>query len=107
MSESDKEKPQSQRFLSSIVDLLAELAKDKVYGILDTFAYVSNLSIVYASLYNAIRYLASKEEYKDKIPSEDELNKLFGIARENPTILREVAIRALARALKPQGEGEE
>lgn len=99
MSNKESEE-ESSEFLSSIVNTLAILAKEEVYGVLDTLAYVSDLSIVYSALYNAIRYLSTDENLRSKIPSENELNILFKIANKNPAVLRELAIRALARALK-------
>ncbi|QGA53933.1 hypothetical protein GFS03_04750 [Sulfolobus sp. E5-1-F] len=101
---SKEEKKEKKRFLESIVNLLTVIARGKNYGILDTLAYVSDESIINAALYNAIRYVSTQNSVS--IPSERELNILFAKARKNPAIYKELAIRALSRALK-QDESEQ
>jgi len=84
-------------FLSTVINALAMLVKEKMYGPLDILATTPDPNLVYSALYNAIRYLATQGL---PVPSEDDINKFFAIAKDNPEILREVAIKALIRGIK-------
>ena len=96
MSKEDEGKTE-KGYLNTIIESLSYLAKEKMYGPLDVLASTPDPQLAYGVLYNAIRYLASQEY---PIPSEDDLNALFAIAKKQPEVLREVAIKALIRGTK-------
>jgi hypothetical protein len=97
MQEKEKTQQESKEFLGSIIEMLARLASDKMYGPLDVLATTPDISVALGSLYNAIRY-AKSQGYA--IPSEEEFNAFVAIARKNPEVMREIAIKALIRAEK-------
>jgi uncharacterized protein (DUF488 family) len=97
MEEEEKKQQESKEFLGSIIDMLARLASDKMYGPLDVLATTPDISVALGSLYNAIRY-AKSQGYA--IPSEEEFNAFVAIAKKNPEVMREIAIKALIRAEK-------
>ena len=98
MGEEAETKDESEkRYLDSLIESLSYLAKEKMYGPLDVLASTPDPQLAYGVLYNAIRYLASQEY---PVPSEDDLNAFFAIARKQPEVLREVAIKALIRGTK-------
>ncbi|ADY01601.1 MAG: hypothetical protein ACP5L5_08710 [Vulcanisaeta sp.] len=99
MSQTYPEETQKERtnYLESIINSLAVLASEKIYGPLDVLASTPDPQLAYGVLYNAIRYLASQSY---STPSEEDIDKLFAIASKRPEILREVAIKALIRGVK-------
>jgi len=97
MEEEEKKQQEGKEFLGSIIDMLAKLASDKMYGPLDVLATTPDISVALGSLYNAIRY-AKSQGYT--IPSEEEFNAFVAIAKKNPEVMREIAIKALIRAEK-------
>jgi hypothetical protein len=97
MEEEEKKQQESKEFLGSIIDMLARLASDKMYGPLDVLATTPDISVALGSLYNAIRY-AKSQGYA--IPSEEEFSTFVAIAKKNPEVMREIAIKALIRAEK-------
>jgi hypothetical protein len=97
MEEKEKTQQEDKEFLGGVIEMLARLASDKMYGPLDVLATTPDILVALGSLYNAIRY-AKSQGYP--IPSEEEFNAFVAIARKNPEVMKEVAIKALIRAEK-------
>ena len=97
MQEKERAQQEGKEFLGGVIEMLARLASDKVYEPLDVLATTPDISVALGSLYNAIRY-AKSQGYP--IPSEEEFNAFVAIARRNPEVMKEVAIKALIRAEK-------
>jgi hypothetical protein len=97
MQEKEKTQQEGKEFLGGVIEMLAGLASDKVYEPLDVLATTPDISVALGSLYNAIRY-AKSQGYP--IPSEEEFNAFVAIAKKNPEVMREIAIKALIRAEK-------
>ncbi len=97
METGDQKEQRSKGSFNGLIEMLARLATEKVYGPLDVLATTPSVSVALASLYNAIRY-AKNQGYS--VPDEDEINAFMAIARKNPEVMREVAIKALIRSEK-------
>jgi hypothetical protein len=110
MAEEREEKGQkSKERFNGLIEMLARLASEKVYGPLDVLATTPSVSVALSSLYNAVRYVRNQGY---PVPSEDEINAFLAISKKNPEVMREIAIKALIRAEKlgklqqPQGQPE-
>ena len=98
MVEKGEQKGQrGKEHFNGLIEMLARLASEKVYGPLDVLATTPSVSMALGSLYNAIRYVKNQGY---PVPSEDEINAFIAIAKRNPEFLSEIAIRALIRAEK-------
>lgn len=90
-----------------LVEALAYLVRDNVYGPVDRLARATELDMVRTALYEALRYL-STEIRKGAVPlvvDEEEVRGfLEEIERRGVGVARRVAIEALARGLKMQKE---
>jgi len=93
----EEKKQEGREFIESLINMLARLAADKMYGPLDVLGTAPDISIALSYLYTAIRY-ARTQNYP--IPTEDDINKFVAIAKKNPEVMREIAIKALIRAEK-------
>jgi hypothetical protein len=99
----DKKQQEDRESIESLINLLAKLAADKMYGPLDVLGTAPDISIALSYLYTAIRYAITQSEHEKgnyPIPTEDDINKFVAIANRNPEIMREIAIKALIRAEK-------
>jgi len=86
---------------TGIVELLAYLVKEKVYGPVDRLARATDLETIYTALYEALRY-ASTEVRKglDKIPSDEEIKQFLDeVNRRGASLARRIAIEALTTGL--------
>jgi len=89
---------------SSIVELLAYLVKERVYGPVDRLARATDLETIYMALYEALRY-ASTEVMKGgvSIPSDEEIRQfLDDVSKRGAGLARRVAIEALTTGLPRQ-----
>jgi len=89
---------------SSIVELLAYLVKEKVYGPVDRLARATDLESIYTALYEALRY-ASTEVMKGevRIPSNEEVRQFLDeVSKRGASLARRVAIEALTTGLPRQ-----
>jgi len=93
----EKNGKQGKEFLPGLVSMLARLASEKSYGTLDALATAPNIQTALSAIYNAVRY-ATTQNYP--VPSEEELNTFIAMAKRDPSIMREVAIKALLRAVR-------
>lgn len=92
---------------SGIVELLAYLVKEKVYGPVDRLARATDLETIYMALYEALRY-ASTEVTKGlvKIPSDEEVKQFLDeVSKRGASLARRVAIEALTAGLPKQANG--
>jgi hypothetical protein len=92
---------------SGIVELLAYLVKEKVYGPVDRLARATDLETIYMALYEALRY-ASTEATKGlvKIPSDEEVKQFLDeVGKRGASLARRVAIEALTVGLPKQTKG--
>jgi len=86
-----------REFLPGLVNMLARLASEKSYGPLDALATAPSIQTALPAIYNAVRY-AITQGYP--VPSEEELNTFIAMARRDPSIMREVVIKALIKAAR-------
>ena len=88
--------------LEPALNVLARLAKDKVYGPLDMLSRVEDSDEFYMkmareALYSALRYVSAEEEaYPDL---ESSIRQVLAIIEKRPYFAKELALKALARAL--------
>jgi len=95
-----------------VVDLLARLARDRVYGPLDMLSRVEDSDEFYMkmareALYSALRYVSTEKEAHPGL--EDSIESALDAIRKRPYFAKELALRALARAMsgeKREGQGE-
>ena len=97
MQEKEKTQQEGREFLGGIIEMLARLAGEKSYGPLDALATASSIQTALPAIYNAVRY-AITQGYQ--VPSEEELNTFIALAKRDPSIMREVAIKALIKAVR-------
>jgi hypothetical protein len=99
--------------LEPVVDLLARLARDKVYGPLDMLSRVEDndefyMKIAREALYSALRYVSTEKKEPPPPGLEDSIRQTLAIINNRPYSAKEVALRALARAMSSrEKEGEE
>ena len=103
-----------------VVDLLARLARDRVYGPLDMLSRVEDndefyMKMAREALYSALRYVSTEKGESPPPGLEDSIRGTLAIIRKKPYFAKEVALRALARAMssrekegkeKKEGQGE-
>jgi hypothetical protein len=106
--------------LEPVVDLLARLARDKVYGPLDMLSRVEDndefyMKMAREALYSALRYVSTEKKEPPLPGLEDSIRRTLAIIKNKPYFAKEVALRALARAMssrekegkeKREGQGE-
>jgi len=102
-----------------VVDLLARLARDRVYGPLDMLSRVEDndefyMKMAREALYSALRYVSTEREPPPP-GLEDSIWGTLAIIKKKPYFAKELALRALARAMssgekegkeKKEGQGE-
>ncbi len=93
------------------VDLLARLARDRVYGPLDMLSRVEDndefyMKMAREALYSALRY-ASTEREPPPPGLEDSIRRTLAKIKKEPYFAKELALRALARAMSREKEGKE
>jgi hypothetical protein len=93
----EKNGKQGREFLPGLVNMLARLAGEKSYGPLDALATAPSIQTALPAIYNAVRY-AITQGYP--VPSEEELNTFIAMARRDPSIMREIAIKALIKTVR-------
>jgi len=94
---------------SGIVELLAYLVKERVYGPVDRLARATDLETIYMALYEALRY-ASTEVRKgfNKIPSDEEIKQFLDeVNRRGASLARRIAIEALTTGLSQESQEKE
>jgi len=94
-----------------VVDLLARLARDKVYGPLDMLSRVEDndefyMKMAREALYSALRYVSTEKKVPPPSSLEDSIRGTLAIIRKKPYFAKELALRALARAMS-SGEKED
>jgi len=94
-----------------VVDLLARLARDRVYGPLDMLSRVEDndefyIKMAREALYSALRYVSTEKEAYPGL--EDSIRLTLAVIGNKPYFAKELALRALARAMSSgEKEGEE
>jgi hypothetical protein len=86
----------------NLVELLAYLVKEKVYGPVDRLARAADLETIHMAIYEALRY-ASTEVTKGavKVPPEEEVRQFLDeISKRGASLARRVAIEALTAGLR-------
>jgi hypothetical protein len=86
----------------NLVELLAYLVKEKVYGPVDRLARAADLETVYMAIYEALRY-ASTEVAKGavKVPPEEEVRQFLDeVSKRGASLARRIAIEALTVGLR-------
>lgn len=98
---------QEQKFnIDPLIDALAKLAADKVYGPLDMLGRVEDSDDFYMrlardALYSALRYLSTE---KDRYPGlEQSVELALRVIEKRPHFAKELALKALAKALSRPG----
>jgi hypothetical protein len=90
-----------------VVDLLARLARDGVYGPLDMLSRVEDSDEFYMkmareALYSALRYASTEKEAHPGL--EESIGLVLNAIRNKPYFAKELALRALAKAMSGGGE---
>jgi hypothetical protein len=85
-----------------VVDLLARLARDRVYGPLDMLSRVEDndefyMKMAREALYSALRYVSTEKEAYPGL--EDSIRLTLARIKKEPHFAKELALRALARAI--------
>jgi hypothetical protein len=85
-----------------VVDLLARLARDGVYGPLDMLSRVEDndefyMKMAREALYSALRYVSTEKEAYPGL--EDSVRRTLAVIKKKPYFAKELALRALARAM--------
>jgi len=98
--------------LEPVVDLLARLARDKVYGPLDMLSRVEDndefyMKMAREALYSALRYVSTEKKEPPLPGLEDSIRRTLAIIKNKPYFAKEVALRALARAMSSREKGGE
>jgi hypothetical protein len=93
-----------------VVDLLARLARDRVYGPLDMLSRVEDndefyMKMAREALYSALRYVSTEKEAYPGL--EDSVRRTLAVIKKKPYFAKELALRALARAMSGRGKEEE
>jgi len=94
-----------------VVDLLARLARDGIYGPLDMLSRVEDndefyMKMAREALYSALRYVSTEKETYPSL--EDSIRLTLAVIGNKPYFAKELALRALARAMSSrEKEGEE
>ncbi|MEM1925332.1 MAG: hypothetical protein QW680_10880 [Pyrobaculum sp.] len=94
---------EQQKFnIEPLINALAKLASDKVYGPLDMLSRVEDndefyLRLARDALYSALRYLSTEKMTFEKLDESVEL--ALRVIEKRPHFAKELALRALARAL--------
>lgn len=86
-----------------IVEVLAYLVKDNVYGPVDRLARATDLNMVRTAIYEALRYISTevRRGREVKLPDENEVREfLEEIERRGAGVAKRVAIEALTRGLR-------
>lgn len=94
--------------LDPIIEVLARLAQDKVYGPLDMLSRVEDRDEFYMkmareALYSAVRYYAT--EGQPVLELEDAVETALRLIEARPHVAKELALKALARAMSRAGGG--
>jgi hypothetical protein len=87
-----------------VVDLLARLARDRIYGPLDMLSRVEDndefyMKMAREALYSALRYVSTEKGEPPRPGLEDSIRRTLAIIRKKPYFAKELALRALARAM--------
>lgn len=85
----------------NIVELLAYLVKEKVYGPVDRLARATDLETVYMALYEALRYVSTEvAKGSVKVPPKEEVSQfLEEVSKKGASLARRVAVEALTTGL--------
>ncbi len=90
-----------------VVELLAALARDKVYGPLDMLSRVEDndefyMKLAREALYSAMRYASTDKQLR--IPNlEEAVELVLKFIERRPYFAKELALKALARAMSGGG----
>jgi hypothetical protein len=94
-----------------VVELLAGLARDGIYGPLDMLSRVEDndefyMKMAREALYSALRFASTEKEMYPGL--EDSIRLTLAVIGNKPYFAKELALRALARAMSGrEKEGEE
>jgi hypothetical protein len=85
-----------------VIDVLARLAKDRVYGPLDLLSRVEDsdeffMRMAREALYTALRYVSTEKETYPGL--EDSVNLVLRMIERRPLFAKELALKSLAVAL--------
>jgi len=94
--------------LEPVLDVLARLAKDKVYGPLDMLSRVEDndefyMKMAREALYSALRYVSTEKEKEEYPGLESSIRQILAIIEKRPYFAKELALKALAKAMSAQG----
>lgn len=95
--------------LDPVIEVLSKLARDKVYGPLDMLSRVEDRDEFYMkmareALYSAVRYYAT--EGGSVTDLESSVETALRLIESRPHVAKELALKALARALSAEKKGE-
>ncbi|MEM1598782.1 MAG: hypothetical protein QXP31_07825 [Pyrobaculum sp.] len=96
-----------QKSFEPLVDLLAELAREKVYGPLDLLSRVEDSDEFYMrlareALYSALRYYSTSGRPVQNL--EAAVEQALRIIERRPYFAKELALKALAKAMSTETE---
>jgi hypothetical protein len=93
----DKEKIKTSNLFENLVNALSKFVEEKEYNILDTLALSNDIDMAYKSIYNGLRNLRKENLNINYDELENDINVMFSMAKNNISILREIAIKALVK----------
>lgn len=98
-----------QKRYEKIVEMLALVVKDRVFGPVDRMARAIDTDSVKLALYEAMRYVSSGPEgLKRELPKPEEIEEFINDLRiKGPGLARDVALKAYAKGHLMRLEEEE
>lgn len=88
-----------------IIEILAHLVKDNVYGPVDRLARAADLNMVRVAIYEAIRYISTevRRGVEVVLPDENEIKAFLDeIEHRGVGVAKRIAIEALTKGLHKQ-----
>jgi 3-polyprenyl-4-hydroxybenzoate decarboxylase len=92
-----------------VVNILAHLARDKVYGPLDLLSRVEDndefyMKMAREALYMALRYVSTEGQSYERL--EDSVKSVLALIEKRPQYAKELALKALAKAMSTQTQAQ-
>lgn len=90
--------------ISPVVEVLADLAREKVYAPIDMLSRVEDndefyLRLSREALYTALRYVSTEADRSKYTGLEEAVKLVLSVIEKRPSFAKELALKALARSM--------